>query len=387
MSLSKRQWVVASLVCLCTVQLAIAQARSSISISRPGEGIRLGDTAASRTFLRNSTGVGALGSRSRGAGTNVLRSSLTSNPGSRLRRRSSGRRYSSSLDSLSEIQTSRGQTYASSMARLQPRRSKGRFVPLTEAAKDPLFGTQAYLEAVGMDQEQLLDSNAPITSLVPDAPGEYTEHLNQGDRLFREGSYIEALASFEMANAYQGTDPESLLYLMHTKVALGQYHSAAFLLRKALDNFPELPLVNLRPKGFYEDPSAYVRHVEKLQRRAEEDAYDPDPQLLLTYYQWFAGDHDKAQRSLKAAVEAAKKNARAMNSQATLKATDTFQRGIKSIRDESQQDSDSKPENRSDSPEETDEKTGGETTAGTGSQPSPDSDESDLNEQSPDPSR
>lgn len=387
MVLTTRQSIVASLVCLCTAQLAVGQARSSIGFSRPGEGIRIGDTAASRTFLRNSTGVGSLGSRSRGAGTNVLRSSLSSNPGSRLRRRSLGRRYSSSLDSLGETRTSRGQTYASSMARLQRRRSTGRFVPLTEAAKDPLFGTRAYLEAVGMDQEQLLDSNAPITSLVPDAPGEYTEHLNEGDRLFREGSYIEALASFEMANAYQGTDPESLLYLMHTKAALGQYHSAAFLLRKTLDNFPELPLVNLEPKGFYEDPSAYVRHVEKLQRRAEEDAYDPDPQLLLAYYQWFAGDHDKARQSLKAAVEAAKKNARALNSQATLEATDIFQRGMKTVRDETRQDNDAKSENRSDSPEETDEDTGAGTAAGTGSQPSPGNDESKPDGENSDPSQ
>jgi hypothetical protein len=284
---------------------ASGQGRSSVNISTIGRGTQIGDTAASRTFREYSTGVGSLGRSSAGGGTSVLRSSLSGGSLS-VRRGSRGAQRETLGSGVDRPTLNRGTDYGSrTRSVIQGRRATG-VTSLSEMAKtDPLYGTRAFLSAVRDEDTLRTERVEPITSLVPDQPGKYRDYLAKGERYFKAAKYIDAVGWFEMASVFDGDDPESLLSLTHAKTATQAYPSAAFLLRKAVRNFPELPLLPLRPRGFYGDSLDYADQMAKLRKYVSDNTYDPDGHLLLAYYQWFEGEPAKAKDSLATAYRKA----------------------------------------------------------------------------------
>jgi tetratricopeptide (TPR) repeat protein len=220
----------------------------------------------------------------------------------------------------------RGTDYGNSAGLIRAR--GGTSSPLTKLARtDPLYGTRAFLSAVQDDDAILAEREKPITSLVPDRPGKYRDYLAKGERYFRAARYPDALDWFEMASVFDGDDPESLLSITHAKTAMQAYPSAAFSLRKAVRNFPELPLLPLRPSGFYASPLDYSDQLAQLRKYVERNSFDADGHLLLAYYQWFEGETEQAKESLATAHRKAK-NLRGKTRETVIEAIDIFWKGM-----------------------------------------------------------
>jgi hypothetical protein len=50
---------------------------------------------------------------------------------------------------------------------------------------------------------------------------------------------------------------------------------------------PELPLANLRPRGFYGSAATYAEHLVSLQEYIERNGTDGEALLLLAYFRWY----------------------------------------------------------------------------------------------------
>ena len=68
---------------------------------------------------------------------------------------------------------------------------------------------RAFVQAVGDPDSGLLKSDEPVTSLVPDQPGRYRDHMADGERQFRAGDFIVAFDKFRLANDIVGRSPET----------------------------------------------------------------------------------------------------------------------------------------------------------------------------------
>jgi len=186
---------------------------------------------------------------------------------------------------------------------------------------------RTYLETITQEsQSWLVDSGRPVTSLAPAEPGPLRDLMLKGEKAFRRAEYADALQSFQLANDVSLNSPEAMIGMFHARFALSEdsYSSASFLLMRALRNLPELPLVPLDPKEFYGVGRDYGEQLAGLVEYCRRQPDEAEPLLVLTYFQWFAGDVSAAVDSLRQA------NAAAMDRQDSLvlEAIDTFWDGM-----------------------------------------------------------
>lgn len=144
-------------------------------------------------------------------------------------------------------------------------------------------------------------AGAPITTLVPSEPGPFADRLGQGEEAFRKGDYPVSRDLYEVALALAWDAPESHLSLLHVFFASGGYNQAASHLKKALEVYPELPLVDLRLRQFYDKPEELDAQTQRLAETAQ-DADQTNLWLVLAYVQYFDGHGDKAQETLQRAL-------------------------------------------------------------------------------------
>lgn len=160
------------------------------------------------------------------------------------------------------------------------------------------FGlARAFVQELDKASSSLLQQRGqPITSLVPKNEGLYRKYMVRGDRSFRQGNYREAYAGFQIANDLGGHDPESYVCLVHTEFALSShsYAKACYFLEQALRYMPELPLANLRPRGFYDNEAKYAQQLVALIDHIEKRPSDHEAILLLAYFRWFEDKRDVA---------------------------------------------------------------------------------------------
>ena len=165
-----------------------------------------------------------------------------------------------------------------------------------------------------------------ITSLVPAEQGFYRERMERGDKAFRTGRYAEAGSSFRIASSVVRHCPECHLSRAHALFALGEYHQASYHLRKALEYFPELPLVRLEIRKFYGEKlqGDFDKHVEALQEEVDGPAVTADEPLVLAYVRYFSGERDQAVAALSRAhaVSIRRKD------KGTQEAVETFLHGV-----------------------------------------------------------
>jgi len=140
----------------------------------------------------------------------------------------------------------------------------------------------------------------PITSLVPAEQGFYRQRMERGDNAFRSGHYAEALSWFKIAASVVRHCPECHLSRAHALFAVGEYHQASYHLQKALEYFPELPLVRLEIRKFYGDKlqGDFDKHVRALQEEVDGPAVTADEPLVLAYVRYFSGETDQAVAAL-----------------------------------------------------------------------------------------
>lgn len=184
------------------------------------------------------------------------------------------------------------------------------------------------LELEKASSSLLQQRGRPITSLVPKNDSLYRKYMAQGDRSFRQGNYREAYTNFQIANDLGNHDPESYVCLLHTEFALSAYSyaKACYFLEQAMRYMPELPLANLRPRGFYDNEAKYAQQLIALVDHIAKRPSDHEAVLLLAYFRWFEDKRDTdATRKLLAKALAAgleKKDPLLID------AVETFWRGI-----------------------------------------------------------
>ncbi len=258
-----------------------------------------GDFGAYSAGLDRLTAAGAYGG-------GVLQSSLSSSSGYQLRRFASGAiAGGSGFSSPSLADSSSVQSYAPVGLNLRMQEvDLGATRGLANrAAADPMLGIQSYLEAMGHKTTLQADSDKPITSLVPSEPSVYQEHMEQGDRAFREGKFPESADAFELALTYARYSPEAHLSKLHADFALGHYNAAAYDLERALTYFPELALVPLRVRGFYTRAEQFVEHLENLRKATLQPTAEANAWLLLAYFRYFDDAEAEAASALREAWE------------------------------------------------------------------------------------
>jgi len=169
---------------------------------------------------------------------------------------------------------------------------------LANASSPTPFGlARAFVQELERASSSLLRKKGePITSLVPAEPGAYRTYIQRGDQAFRQSNYREAYANFQIANDLGDRDAESYVCLLHAQFALSSvsYAQACYFLEQALRHMPELPLANLRPRGFYDSASKYAQQLVALQEHTEKHPSDYEAALLLAYFRWFEQERDVA---------------------------------------------------------------------------------------------
>ena len=265
-----------------------AQVTGSVSVQTPGSLRQVGQGASSR-FRAKSYGLGSVGRSSSGRDSGVLRSSIGSLSSYTVQRRPAARPSEATVS----LSTAGGgplsyTTVSSNIGTPYYHGSTGLAKIIDVAKSQPLAYLAGADETVGTLSE---DRTEPITSLVPNEPGMQQVFMEKGEKAFRQGHFSEAYQSFKLANYGDPRGSESLLSMAHARFASQGFLSASFYLRQALRYCPELPVVPLRPKGFFGDPEDYESALSALKDRVR-GSPSADALLLLAYFSWFAEPQD-----------------------------------------------------------------------------------------------
>ena len=302
--------------------------RSPSGIRSPG-----GSSNISR-FNTYSYGAGSVGSRRSGAGGNVLRSpiraSVRSDLTTSVTRQTNFPLRSNMASSASgpharAVATTRGGTAGGapgeSAHRTIQRYTPPRFVPLprirsagaaqrSHPVSSPATDAQTYLEVLSRRAGQQHQALTTIESLAPSGPGLLRDYMLDGEQSFRQGEYLSASRTFELAHRLEPSSPEPVLSLFHARFATStvSYSSAAYLLGRALQMVPELPMAPIQPRAFYGRIGDYGDQLDKLNAHCRRRPEDPAGWFVLAYFRWFEEDAEGARQALENAAQAAGNN-------------------------------------------------------------------------------
>ena len=106
-------------------------------------------------------------------------------------------------------------------------------------------------------------------------------YLTLGDRAFRDSRYGDAVHYYAKAVDYSKGDGVLYLILSDSLFATGDYHYAAYALRKALELEPDLAWSVVDKHTFYSDPAEFDRQLAVLERYLEDHFEDADARLVL----------------------------------------------------------------------------------------------------------
>lgn len=128
-------------------------------------------------------------------------------------------------------------------------------------------------------------------------------HLRLGDFYFREGRYDEAAESYLRAIAYAPEDGSIHFVASDALFAQGDYHYAAYMIRRALELDPGLATVDLDKRTFYENPDLFSLQLSALQSYLEEKRFDAAAHLVHGYNLRFSGRPDRAAQAFERVLE------------------------------------------------------------------------------------
>lgn len=112
--------------------------------------------------------------------------------------------------------------------------------------------------------------------------------LALGDQAFREGRFSDAVHHYAKAIEFAPERGVLHLILSDALFATGDYHYAAYALRRALELDPTLVDSGLDKHAFYGDPTEFDRQLELLERYLADHFLDDDARLLLATNYLFA---------------------------------------------------------------------------------------------------
>jgi hypothetical protein len=151
----------------------------------------------------------------------------------------------------------------------------------------PSYAEPVSQAAEGEGTIRVAGASAP-TDVGPSL-GAATQFLTLGDQAFREGRFSDAVHYYARAVEVEPGRGVLHLILSDALFATGDYHYAAYSLRRALELDPTLLESIVDKHGFYGQPDEFDRQVEVLERYLGDHFLDDDARLLLAANYLFGG--------------------------------------------------------------------------------------------------
>jgi hypothetical protein len=141
----------------------------------------------------------------------------------------------------------------------------------------------------------------PITNRTEPAPeATPAERIAKGWEQFRARDYPGAIDSFRDAVLAAPDDATAKLAYAQALFAIGNYPDAAFLLRRALEMQPDLPVLGEDPRTRYGDPEEHAEQMVALRSFLDQVKGEPAATLVLAWQSYFTGDLGVARESFDA---------------------------------------------------------------------------------------
>jgi tetratricopeptide (TPR) repeat protein len=147
--------------------------------------------------------------------------------------------------------------------------------PVAEAAEAPAAMGEGSVQVAAPGQE------GSGVSGRGGAQSAASQRLSQGDEAFREGRYSDAVHDYAKAVELEPREGVLHLILSDALFATGDYHYAAYALRRALELDPTLVDSVIDKHSFYGDPTEFDRQLQLLESYLEDHFLDDDARLLL----------------------------------------------------------------------------------------------------------
>ena len=151
---------------------------------------------------------------------------------------------------------------------------------------DPNYGdTVAYADEPAPQAEPV--GEAAAVGRAADSPAKLSlsiaaeRYLTLGDSAFREGRFGDAAQFYAKAVEYAPEEGVLHLVLADALFATGDYHYAAYAIRRAFELDPSLAEAIVDKHGFYTDPADFDRHIARAELFLQENQDDADARLVL----------------------------------------------------------------------------------------------------------
>jgi hypothetical protein len=149
------------------------------------------------------------------------------------------------------------------------------------------------------------DSTGPVTGSLPDytaqQPAPETtadQYFDDGVKAFEAGDYNTAVAKFALARQLAPDDKVLVFAYSQAYFAVGDYTSAAQVLRAAVAKVNPVEEGVFYPRGLYSSDDILLKQIEDLGVKASQNKQDTDLQFLLGYQYLGLGELDKAKGPL-----------------------------------------------------------------------------------------
>lgn len=137
-------------------------------------------------------------------------------------------------------------------------------------------------EAALLPRSAGVGGTAPVNSVAQ-------RYVELGDTAFRAGRWSEAVQLYAHALEQQPGVGVLHLVLADALFATGDYHYAAFSLRRAFALDPALASAAIDKRSFYSDPLEFDRQLARLETYVKEHPEDADARLVLAANELFGG--------------------------------------------------------------------------------------------------
>ncbi len=145
------------------------------------------------------------------------------------------------------------------------------------------------------------DTTGPVTGSPPDystqQPAAETtadQYFDDGVKAFEAGDYNTAIAKFALARQLAPDDKVLVFAYSQAYLAVGDYKSAAQVLRAAVAKVNPADEGIFYPRGLYASDDILLKQVEELGEKTNQNPQDTDLQFLLGYQYLGLGELDKA---------------------------------------------------------------------------------------------
>lgn len=119
-------------------------------------------------------------------------------------------------------------------------------------------------------------------------------YLERGIEMFREGQYLEAADTFQVASDMDQGSAASRIYAGHALFAIGRYRDAVRHLRRAFELQPRIAYLTYDMRGDYSDLTAFNDQYQALQTALKLSPRDPDRLFMAGYVLYYSGQRGQS---------------------------------------------------------------------------------------------